>query len=73
MGSTYERSLAKGIVWEIISFIITTIAIYVFFGNLIQSLRFSLVLTFFKAILFFFHERVWKKIKWGKIVEKKKP
>ncbi|MBU0958609.1 MAG: DUF2061 domain-containing protein [Nanoarchaeota archaeon] len=70
MGSTYERSLIKGIIWEIISFIITTIAIYIFFGDILQSLRFSLVLTLFKSILFFFHERTWKKVKWGKIKEK---
>jgi len=70
MGSTYQRSLVKGIAWEIISFIITTFAVYIFLGNFLVSLRFSLVLTFFKAILFFFHERIWKKFKWGKIPEK---
>ena len=71
MGSTYERSLLKGVVWEIISFILTTIAIYIFYGNLVQSLKFSLILTFFKAFIFFIHERLWKKIKWGKIEENK--
>jgi len=70
MGSTYERSLTKGIIWEGISFVITAIAIWIFFGDILQSLKFSLILTFFKAILFFFHERIWKKVNWGKIKEK---
>jgi len=59
--------LVKGIVWEGISFIVTTFAVYLFYGDFVQSLKFSLILTFFKAILFFFHERYWKTIKWGKI------
>jgi len=67
MGSTYERSLIKGIVWEGITFIITTIAIYIFYGNFLQSIKFSAILTLFKAIIFFFHERFWKTIRWGKI------
>ena len=67
MGSTYKRSLIKGIIWEFISFILTTIIIYVFYGNFVQSIKFSLILTLIKAFIFFFHERVWKKIKWGKI------
>lgn len=72
MGSTYERSLTKGLVWEVISFIITTIAIFIFYGNFLQSVKFSLIFTFFKAILFFFHERLWKTIKWGKIKDNPK-
>ncbi len=71
MGSTYKRSLVKGIVWEGFSFIITTIAVFIFYGNLFDSLKFSLVLTIVKMALFFIHERVWKEVHWGKIPEKK--
>jgi adenylylsulfate kinase len=66
MGSTPQRSFLKGMIWEIISFIIATLAIYLFYGDLGQSLRFSLALTAIKVPLFFIHERIWKKIKWGK-------
>lgn len=67
MGSTETRSLVKGISWEGFSFIITTLAVYVFYGNFTISVMFSLVLTLIKIILFFAHERAWKQIKWGKI------
>lgn len=66
MPSTLERSLVKGIVWEFISFVITAIAVYIFYGNFSIAIKFSLVLTGIKVIFFFMHERTWKKVKWGK-------
>lgn len=66
MPSTYERSLVKGIVWEGFSFILTLFAVYLIYGNFTFTLIFTLILTAIKMILFFFHERIWKDIKWGK-------
>jgi len=71
MGSTYERSFIKGLVWESISFIITFIVVYFIYGNFKTSFMFSIGLTSIKAVFFFIHERIWKKIKWGKIKDKK--
>jgi adenylylsulfate kinase len=70
MGSTPERSFIKGIVWEIISFILTLIVVYLLYKNILVSLKITLILTAIKIPLFFIHERVWKRIKWGKIPEK---
>jgi uncharacterized membrane protein len=66
MASTPIRSFVKGISWETITFVITLFAIYLVYGNFITSLKFSLILTIFKIFLFFIHERLWKKIRWGK-------
>ena len=66
MASTYERSLVKGIVWESFGFVLTLVAVYLVYGDLALSIKFTLVLTVIKMILFFFHERIWKDIKWGK-------
>jgi len=66
MASTYERSLVKGIIWEGFSFLILLIAVYVFYRDLSFSIKFSFGLTVIKVILFFFHERLWKNVKWGK-------
>mgnify|MGYP001564623615 CR=1 FL=1 len=71
MGSTYERSFIKGIVWEALSFIITTYAVFIVYGDFIASIKFSLILTIIKAFIFFFHERLWKKVKWGKVQDQK--
>ncbi len=70
MGSTYRRSFIKGAVWELISFVITFFAVYIVFGDFKTSLGFSLGLTIIKAFIFFVHERLWKKVKWGKIKDK---
>lgn len=67
MGSTPQRSFIKGMVWELVSFFIATIAVYLAYGDIGDSLKFSLVLTSIKIPLFFIHERAWKKVKWGKI------
>jgi len=67
MASTYERSLLKGIVWEGISFIITTLAVFIFYGNWKTSIKFSFIFALIKIVLFFFHERLWKNIGWGKV------
>jgi adenylylsulfate kinase len=67
MPSTYRRSFLKGAIWEVIAFIITTFIIYFIYGNFSDSLKFSLFLTAVKIPFFFIHERIWKKIKWGKI------
>jgi len=66
MPSTYKRSLVKGIVWETISFVLTLIAVYWIYGNLSLSIKFTLGMTLVKMVLFFIHERAWKKVKWGK-------
>jgi len=67
MGSTLERSFIKGLVWEVISFIIVILAVYWVYGNLTMSVQFSIILTLVKIPIFFLHERMWKKIKWGKV------
>jgi adenylylsulfate kinase len=70
--STYERSFLKGFIWEVISFIIVLIAVYAVYGNLETSIFFSVILTLVKTPIFFLHERIWKKIKWGKCYYVKK-
>ena len=66
MASIPLRSFIKGVCWETISFILTFFAVYLVYGNFIDSLKFSLVLTTIKILLFFIHERLWKKMRWGK-------
>ena len=66
MASVPLRSFIKGVCWETVGFIITLFAVYLIYGNFLSSLKFTLVLTFIKIFLFFVHERLWKKIRWGK-------
>jgi uncharacterized membrane protein len=66
MSSIPFRSFIKGLCWETISFILTFFAVYLIYGDFLSSLKFSLGLTVIKISLFFIHERLWKKVRWGK-------
>jgi uncharacterized membrane protein len=59
MGSTLIRSFTKGVIWQVAGLII----LYA----LTQSIQISLVYILFRIVLYFLYERIWKKIKWGKI------
>lgn len=65
--STPKRSLLKATTWELTAFIITLIAVYLVYGDIEMSLKFSIVLTVIKIFFLYAHERIWKKILWGKI------
>jgi uncharacterized membrane protein len=69
--STSKRSFIKATSWEIIAFIITLIAVFLVYGDLEMSLRFTLALTIIKILFLYVHERIWKKTTWGKVYAKK--
>ena len=66
MGSTIKRSITKASIWELFSFVITTLVAMLILKSWVESLEFSAVLTLIKIILLFSYERGWKTIKWGK-------
>ncbi|MFH1503708.1 MAG: DUF2061 domain-containing protein [Candidatus Diapherotrites archaeon] len=68
--STPKRSFIKAFTWEAIAFVITLIAVYLVYGDIGLSIKFTLVLTAIKIIFLYAHERIWKKIRWGRIYEK---
>ena len=71
MGSTPQRSFIKGIVWEGVSFLLALLVIYMIYKDIIISLKITIILTLLKIPFYFIHERLWKKIRWGKISDAK--
>ena len=61
-----KRSVAKTISWRVIGTLDTVIVSWLITGTL--ALAFSIGVLEFgsKMLLYFFHERAWAKIKWGK-------
>ena len=51
----------KAIIWNIFGFFITSIITYLWFGNWIQSLSFSLVLIIISIFTYVMYELVWNK------------
>ena len=63
---TNKRSIVKGISWRIIATTTTIIIVYVFFGRLDLAIAAGMIETVLKVGLYWFHERVWHKVRWGK-------
>ena len=65
-GETKRRSMAKAISWRTIGTLDTVIISYVLTGQIKTALSIGGIEIFTKMILYFFHERIWNTIKWGK-------
>ena len=51
----------KAIIWNIFGFFITSIITYLWFGNWIQSLSFSLILIIISIFTYVMYELVWNR------------
>jgi len=63
---TNIRSIVKGITWRMVATGTTMGIVYVFFGNIELAIATGLLETVAKVGLYWGHEKVWQKIKWGK-------
>ena len=57
-----KKLFYKAIVWNIIGLIITSIFSFLWFGNWIQSLSFSLILIIISIFTYVLYEIVWIKL-----------
>jgi len=64
--NTVKRSLTKTISWRIVGSIDTMIITYIITGNWKFGLAVGSVEVMTKIVLYYIHERVWERIKWGK-------
>ncbi len=65
-GETKRRSMVKAVSWRTIGTLDTIIISYVLTGQIRTALSIGGIEIFTKMILYFFHERIWNTIKWGK-------
>jgi len=63
---SHQRSIIKGITWRITATVITIILVYVFTGNIKISLGVGAIEVVAKLIFYYFHERIWNKVSWGR-------
>tara|TARA_R110002051_G_scaffold309500_1_gene382153 strand:+ start:7135 stop:7398 length:264 start_codon:yes stop_codon:yes gene_type:complete len=73
--STYEtdkssekpiRSIAKAVSWRVVGTLDTLLISYLLTGEISLAASIASVDFVTKMILYFFHERIWNKIGWGK-------
>jgi uncharacterized membrane protein len=61
-----KRSIAKTISWRLVGTLDTILISWLITGTLELAFSIGLVELVTKMGLYFFHERAWNKIKWGK-------
>lgn len=62
---SYKRHLAKTVTWRLIGTLDTIVISWIISGNPIIGLKVGFVEVFTKMVLYFLHERLWYKTKFG--------
>ncbi|WP_299163095.1 DUF2061 domain-containing protein [uncultured Tenacibaculum sp.] len=60
------RSIVKSVSWRVIGTIDTILISWLITGEISTAFSIGSIELGTKMVLYFFHERIWNKIKWGK-------
>lgn len=66
IGEKPIRSVAKALSWRVIGTLDTLIVSYFLTGKIAIAASIASVDFLTKMVLYFFHERIWNVVKWGK-------
>ena len=61
-----KRSALKAATWRVIASLDTFIISYIITGKMVWATAIASIEVLTKMILYYFHERSWAKVKWGK-------
>ena len=61
-----ERSILKSITWRLVGTADTVIISWIITGTLSLAFSIGFVELLSKMLLYFVHERIWNKVRWGK-------
>ena len=64
---TKMRSWVKSIVWRIIGIILLAAISYLITDSWKETSIITVLFHLIRVILYYFHERVWEKISWGRL------
>ncbi|MDE2399667.1 MAG: DUF2061 domain-containing protein [Patescibacteria group bacterium] len=66
-GESFRRSVVKTVTYRVAILIIDFTVIYLFTRQVKIAVGFMILSNIYTSISYFFHERIWDNIKWGKI------
>jgi uncharacterized membrane protein len=66
---SHARSIAKTLSWRLWATIITTLVVYATTKEFKFAMEIGLIDTTLKLGAYFFHERLWNKVDYGRVVE----
>lgn len=61
-----KRSLAKSVSWRIIGILILGAITYIITGDWKETGIISFVFHTIRLVLYYYHERAWENVKWGR-------
>jgi len=62
----WRRSLAKAITYRLLIIVLDITVVYLLTGRLDVALGFMIISNIYTSVAYYFHERIWNKIGWGK-------
>jgi len=65
-GESFRRSVVKTITYRVVILILDFTVIYLFTRQIEIAVSFMILSNVYTTLAYFFHERIWDKIKWGK-------
>lgn len=65
-GELHSRSFIKAISWRFIGTLDTIVISWMITGKMVLAFSIGAFELLTKTILYYFHERIWNTIKWGK-------
>jgi len=63
---TVKRTLVKTISYRLCIIVLDFTTIYLFTAQLKVALGFTIISNVYTSLAYFFHERIWDRINWGK-------
>ena len=66
MSETKKRSIVKSCTWRIICIVVSIVTAYFLTGEFELSVTIGSVYNVITMVLYYFHERFWNILEWGK-------
>lgn len=66
---SFQRSVVKTIIYRVVIIVLDFSFIYLFTGQVKVAVGFMVVSNIYTTLGYYFYERIWDKIKWGKQIE----
>lgn len=67
MASTKQRSFAKSLTWRLIAVVSSFVVAYALTKDIYFSINITIVSNVVNFILYYLHERIWLKFRWGRL------
>ncbi len=67
-----KRTLAKTLSWRFLSLVITFVVTLIITGSAQFAISISALDTVIKLVIYYYHERTWTHLKWGRHKKKKR-